>query len=80
MVNSVNTNAYCYVVLTEFGNKILDRERQFYLANGVPYQEPLSTAHGLRFQLWELMQIFGPAMVHGNPDVPFVANEIKFSI
>ena len=78
MVCAKNINAYCFVTLTEFGNKVLDREREVCVANCVPYQEPLRTDLGTRFQFWELMQVFGPTMFHGNPCMPFVNNEIKF--
>lgn len=78
MICTKNTNNYCYVTLTEFGNSVLDRERNICKQNDIPYIEPLRTDLGIRFQIWELMQIFGPAMYNGSIAVPFVNNEIKF--
>ena len=70
----VNTNAYVKVKLTERGLEIM-RERHARLYQGVPlapdFREPDTDEDGWsRWQLWQLMQEFGPYL-SGGMRVPF---------
>jgi hypothetical protein len=78
MLCAKKVDSYCYVKLTEFGRNILEADRCKSIAYGGIYLEPLVTDLGTRFQLWKLMQIFGPALNNGDIHVPFENNEIKF--
>ena len=59
-----NVNNYVRVKLTEVGKNILEAEEIKYL----PDEEGF-----VRFQMWELMQIFGNHMWNGC-DIPFETN------
>lgn len=72
-----NLNEYVYVALTEAGKKYLalhyaEFKESFERLNHTP---PTDRSE---FQLWELMQIFGPYM-HLGMQVPFENNEIRFT-
>ncbi len=75
----MNINDYVWVKLTPFGEA---RFRQHYRALGIVSGEPKELVFDTdtgnwRFQLWELMHIFGPEMRMDAAQV-FVGNEIKF--
>jgi len=72
---SLTPNAYVNVRLTEAGNEILRRHNA---ENRLPETAidilfPKSN-NGRRFQLSDLMLIFGDEMAHGNPNWPFVGD------
>jgi len=67
-----NINDRVIVDLTDFGKQILNKKAP----------EKLIFCHMLpskkyKFQLWELMEIFGKYMYSGMPEIPFVNNEIE---
>lgn len=74
-----NINDYVWVRLTDAG-KIACRRQHDELRRQYPmigkYVPPETDAQGYsRWQLWQLMQTFGPSISHGSP-VPF-DTEIK---
>jgi hypothetical protein len=80
----INTNAYCKVRLTPFGEQALlsyylriygreDRARDSILNSHVK-----DNTGELRFKLYELLDIFGHTSFHSNSGFPFVNNEIIF--
>lgn len=84
MVAPINVNQYVYVRLTEAGDAALRRYFET-LAGQMSSMLPSVSAEALikasqqdtvfrRFQLWELMHIFGPEMYH--PEQMFVENKI----
>jgi hypothetical protein len=69
---TVNVNWYAYVRLTQAGRA---HWRKCLVDLGVPSKywpsfEPDADGRN-RFQMWELMQIFGPLMYMGNTSPPF---------
>jgi len=62
----ININDEVTVKLTDFGEQLLAEK-------GV---EKASLCGEYKFQLWELMQIFGDCMYNGMPKMPFVKNEL----
>ena len=67
----MNLNAQVVVVLTPYGKQVLNKY----------YRDLHSTCQAMdkeRFTLWELMQIFGPVLFHGNPQIPFEGNVFHF--
>ena len=68
---NVNTNTKVKVVLTDYGMECLTNHCKTYRA-----QPP--TNNQQEFTLWEVMNIFGPYLYHGNPRVPFEGNAIDF--
>jgi len=79
---NINLNEYVKVKLTDYGEQI---HYGNYIAKGVSfcmkhkYRPPLIDEQGYsKFQLWDLMNIFGSVMYLGNPNVPFEGNEIVY--
>ena len=76
---SINCNTEVIVKLTPYGRQVwIDWHTQL----GLNYKEyefnfKKGTKYTLIIPIWELMNIFGKYMYMGNPDVPFVNNEIK---
>lgn len=73
-----NINNTVKVKLTDFGFSILEKEhaelqRQF---PSLPDYEPpkVDAERYTEFQMWKLMQIFGPYIVLGMPLLPFESN------
>lgn len=76
----VNTNNYCWVRLTELGRNI-HRHRWEVMAASCPklelkYDPPTQVAGWDRFQLWDLMQLYGRYMCNGGPQL-FVDNVVR---
>ena len=74
---NINLNEYVKVKLTDYGLKV---HRTHYLVKSAPvYRPPRVDEQGYsKFQLWDLMNIFGSVMYLGNPNVPFENNEIIY--
>lgn len=68
----MNTNEYAWVRLTKTGCTLL-KNHYPNLRNPKPKPGDL-----VKFHFWELMNIFGEGMYMGNPESPFVDNEILF--
>ena len=78
----INTNDNVYVRLTEAGKRALDKHYEDLASSLRPliftYHGPQMEPDGrYRFQLWDLMNIFGPSFYSGC-DTPFVDNSIEF--
>lgn len=80
----MNLNDYVYVQLTEAGQKILDDWDNEYseilqqVGRTVEdYQKTREVGGFLKFQLWNLMRIFGPH-IGITRSTPFAGNEIYF--
>jgi hypothetical protein len=78
----VNLNDYVWVRLTELGWAAFDNHHQAVGLDPAPYRSHLGdhpdTPEGWqRFQLWELMQIFGPH-IHISSRPLFDDNDVKF--
>lgn len=76
-----NLNDYVWVRLTELGRKIhrqqFDAAMKGYLSlAGLEYRPPQHVAGWDRFQLWDLMALYGPHMYNGAPQV-FADNMIR---
>ena len=72
---SFNLNDYVFVRLTPYGRTTYRLWRQ---GNHYPYSEVEVTGDELRFQAWELMQIFGPTMsMARNPPFERLAIEMQ---
>ena len=68
----INVNIMTEVKLTDYGKKILE---DYNTRLGfIPIIKERK-----RFQLWEVMSIFGKSMYNGNPEVPFIDNLIYFN-
>lgn len=68
-----NINNYVLVKLTSYGLDIMRRARESFVSRypSVQWTEPAPDAEGyVRFQMWELMQLFGEHIRMGGP-VPF---------
>ncbi len=70
-IHKINLNVQVYVKLTEKGKEILSSKE--FVSHFTPDHEGY-----YKFQLWELMQIFGKDLWNGCK-VPFENNEIVFS-
>lgn len=71
LIMKININDTVRVKLTDTGRAMLVEQdmRAYKLPEADGYTE---------FHLWELMQVFGSAMFHGNPNLPFETNmELK---
>lgn len=73
-MQSLNLNARVRVTLTPTGMRWL-RERYAALAPGLEPWQP--DANPREFQLWELMQVYGPHPYLGMVEMPFVGNRIE---
>lgn len=68
---AINLNVHVEVELTPTGEKI---RADHPMAN--PYRVEDGSRAPCKFQLWELMQVFGPHIFHGMLEAPFVGNVI----
>jgi hypothetical protein len=76
---TINCNSDVVVKLTPYGKNVWNdfhtelglnpKDYKYYFKKGTKYT--------LIIPIWELMNIFGKYMFMGNPDIPFVNNEIK---
>lgn len=80
----MNCNDNVWVKLTPYGWGAFNTYYQSLGLDQGPYFAALlddatyhRTSHQ-RFQLWELMHIFGPVCFNGAPGAPFERNEIYF--
>lgn len=74
---TINLNTRCRVKLTEQGQK---RYTQYWkeIASHMPTPEITKDPDGYsQWMLWELMNVFGPAMQMGVGNVPFEGNDIQ---
>jgi hypothetical protein len=76
--DAVNLNDDVWVKLTEFGWEVYDDHHK-----GVPIETDklralLGDGEWQRFQLWELMSIYGSRMYNGAPRLPFEGNRLSF--
>lgn len=85
MKTSFNINDEVWVELTRAGIDRWDKHwaglaREGSNVVGVPSVIWNANNEGkyTRFQFWELMNIFGESMWHGNPNLPFKGNTIYF--
>lgn len=67
---TMNLNDYVVVNLTDYGKAIYAD----YLGDFRDTNEQEDGSH--KFQLWELMHIFGKVCYNGNPKMPFICNSI----
>ena len=73
---NINLNRYVKVKLTDYG---LGIHKYTKLYDPQTYRPPIIDEQGYtKFQLWDLMNIFGDVMYLGNPNVPFEGNEIIY--
>lgn len=79
---NINLNEYVQVKLTEYGKRVhFDYwyDKPIHIRSKFPYRQPIINEQGYsKFQLWDLMSIFGPVLHLGNPNVPFEGNEIVY--
>jgi hypothetical protein len=70
-MTAININEWVKVKLTDYGWEVLwERGHNIYVK---------TDAEGYsKFQLWDLMNIFGHTLYLGNPKAPFEAGEIIF--
>lgn len=71
----LNVNVSVEVSLTPIGVEALKRDRE-----GIPNVEwdfDVKKGNRISWPLWELMRVFGPLMVMGASQVPFVDNAIE---
>jgi len=76
----INLNDNVWVRLTPAGEDMWAKSWEDYSPSGVPLavREAATERDGwIRFQLWDLMHTFGPALVVGCPKLPFEDNKIK---
>lgn len=72
----INLNTIVKVTLTREGmREWVEWNAQFRMAALPPPGEFIPEA--LEVPLWELMQIFGPKIYHGMPEVPFIDNKVE---
>ncbi|TQR97335.1 hypothetical protein [Paenibacillus ottowii] len=79
----MNINDHVEVILTKTGIEMLENHYQeAYSHLPISIRMPLDThfkaskQEPIQFQLWELMQIYGPHIFLGMRESPFVGNEI----
>ena len=79
-LKSFNINSIVAVKLSESGKKQI---LEYYKNLGIQSENIKNyvkiNRDVLEIQLWELMQIFGSAMVNGNEESPFKSNNILIS-
>ena len=79
-LKSFNINSIVAVKLSESGKKQI---LEYYKNLGIQSENIKNcvkiNGDVLEMQLWELMQIFGSAMVNGNEEPPFKSNNILIS-
>lgn len=79
---NINLNEYVKVKLTDYGLAVHYDSwyyKEIHIRARFPYKLPRVDEQGYsKFQLWDLMSIFGSVMYLGNPNVPFEDNEIIY--
>jgi hypothetical protein len=85
-MKNYNMNARAEVKLTPYGRKVYRKYISQYRDIEVDPEKSLEiykidklieNQGVLKSQLWEIARIFGPVLYNGNPEVPFVNNEIR---
>src|SRR3569833_1475400 len=84
MFHRINLNVTVQVRPTKFGEALLRSKEarawedihKLYLTKLYEGKKPDPATGYYTFQLWDLMNIFGEVMIIGNPNLPFVNNEI----
>ena len=72
-----NLNRMAIVALSELGVKVLLHWRSIHGAIHGKFDPVTMT---LNIQVWELMEIFGPAIYHGAEMSPFIENEMTVDL
>ncbi len=72
---NINLNEYVKVKLTKYGELMYDN---YMSSKKYPISLRFDEQGYSKFQLWDLMNIFGSVMYLGNPNVPFEGNEIVY--
>lgn len=81
----MNMNDHVWVILSDYGWEVHAAYYQDLELDPAVYNERLiDDSHALgwpgyqRFQLWELMRIFGHVCYMGNMRTPFIMNQVNF--
>jgi len=75
----MNVNDDVWVLLTASGERMWNEYWKLSSPGGVPdaIRKSATESDGtIRFQLHQLMHIFGPALYHGSSELPFVDNKV----
>lgn len=75
----MNTNDNVWVELTDWGWKLFDSYHENLGLDPTVYRAMIADDGWQRFQLHELMHIFGWAMYNGAYHIPFDCNEVHLT-
>lgn len=72
-MKNININSYIWVKLTEEGKKIILMKEVNNFGKPVPIKRKTKNGY-TRFQLWEVMHLFGEELYNGNNKLPIETN------